>query len=152
MVNKLAQQGFTLVELIFTLAIMSILLALAVPLSSRWSDDAQVRKAKATMERGYQQAKAIALRNPTGQTDTTIASASMVIANNILLVCNGQPDDCDAASAKWQEALPGKTFIVTGSTCSANAALEIGINSRGLRNDATSYKVCQGNSYETVEL
>lgn len=57
-----ADRGFTLVELIVTIALLSILVALASPSFSQWIRSAQVRTVAETLQNGVRTAQAEALR------------------------------------------------------------------------------------------
>lgn len=62
--------GFTLVELMVTVALLALLTMLAGPLTAAWSNSAQVRDAEGLLNQGLGRAKANALRNRYGMIDS----------------------------------------------------------------------------------
>ena len=60
-----AQQGFSLVELIFGVVIMAILLSVAAPSFTEWIKNSRVRTAAEAMQNGLQLARAEAVRRNT---------------------------------------------------------------------------------------
>lgn len=65
MLNKQIQTGFSLVELVVTLAILGILLAFGLPGFSTWTQNAQIRTAAGAIQNGLQLARAEAIRRNT---------------------------------------------------------------------------------------
>ena len=57
-------RGFTLIELMVTLAILAMLLLMAAPLAADWVHGARTLQARGTLVQGFENAKALALRNP----------------------------------------------------------------------------------------
>ena len=72
-----AQTGFTLIELMITIALFSILLMLGSSLTRTWVDRSQVNSALTTFKTAVTQAKASALRNTNNQ----------LISNSSVSVC-----------------------------------------------------------------
>jgi type IV fimbrial biogenesis protein FimT len=58
----MAQAGFTLVEVMISIAILAIVLALAMPVFGDWLLNAQIRTASESLESGLQQARNEAVR------------------------------------------------------------------------------------------
>ena len=71
------QTGFTLIELMITIALFSILLMLGSSLTRTWVDRSQVNSALTTFKTAVTQAKASALRNTNNQ----------LISNSSVSVC-----------------------------------------------------------------
>lgn len=59
-----AARGFTIVELMVTIAIMVFLMLVTLPLAIRWVHGVQVSKSKDALMEGMAQARSFALRNP----------------------------------------------------------------------------------------
>ncbi len=86
------QQGFTLIELMLTITVMTIVLFIGSSLTSAWVDQSQVNNATSSIQNAISQAKALALRN-TNNTPLTDAAASACLESdatkNILKVVRG---------------------------------------------------------------
>ena len=137
--------GFTLIELLLVLTIAGVLLALAVPFASAWSQGANVQRGRTLLNQGYQTAKALALRNPTGT--TTAQAAGLKMLNGLLLVCEGNPTaiSCTSANATWQSQVPKNTSIsIAGSD-----DWTIAFDSRGLTSAPATYTITEGGVNET---
>lgn len=79
-VPPLRTRGFTLIELVVTLAIMVLLLLMAVPLATDWTYSARTLQARGTLVEGFAQAKALALRNPCAAPNATGTHAATLRA------------------------------------------------------------------------
>ena len=64
-------RGFTLIELMVTLAILAMLLLMAAPLAADWVHGARTLQARGTLVQGFAHAKALALRNPCADPNAT---------------------------------------------------------------------------------
>ncbi len=73
-------RGFTLIELMVTLAILAMLLLMAAPLAADWVHGARTLQARGTLVQGFENAKALALRNPCGAPNETQAYAAVLEA------------------------------------------------------------------------
>ncbi|AYC31435.1 prepilin-type N-terminal cleavage/methylation domain-containing protein [Pseudomonas cavernae] len=109
--------GFSLIELMITVALIGVLLMIAVPFTGAWSDSAQVRDAEGLLNQGIARAKAHALRNRFGIIDDKPAA----------LLCLGQdkrlslheaasadsPASCSSPSV-WTTQLPKRVAVQSG--------------------------------------
>src|SRR5690606_31472179 len=93
-----AHRGFTLVELLITLALIAIVALAAVPYTTAWINTANVQTSAASLEQAFAKAKALALRNPAGVRVGTPAASVKLVGNN-LIVCSGAPGDAGCAVA-----------------------------------------------------
>lgn len=133
------QRGFSLIELMVTLAVLGILLVVGVPLTKAWSDSAYQREAAGLLQQGVSRAKATALRNE-GGVQSSAPAAVLCYSNQVLklfTLTKGQSIDCSSTSdSLWSATLPGTTgvksqgnnftcvafdnrgLVVTGTACS----------------------------------
>lgn len=124
-------QGFTLVELMVTLAVFGILLFMGVPLTRAWVDSSYQREAAGQLQQGLSRARATALRNQGGVIDAGPAAVLCRSGQtlNLFSVAKGGAINCSASSgALWTSSLPGSpTLTASGSTVTC-----VAYNSRGL--------------------
>jgi len=138
------QSGFTLIELMITIAIIALLAVVAAPYTSSWIHEANVNEAKSTLHRAHGQAKAIALRNPNGVMEGNQVAASVKLDNGVLLACRGEPDQltCAAGDATgivgWQGNWPAGVSIDDADSFEAR------INNRGQILDENDSPVHEG--------
>lgn len=145
-----AARGVTLIELMTVILIMSILIALGVPLTSRWIHSAHVADSYSLLMQGYDQTRAVALRNPTGAIDSINAAAGMkLVDGNTLYVCRGNPSDgaCDAGggAVAWSADLARGHGVAITIGDSTDATLSL--NSTGIALNTPSertYRVSKG--------
>ena len=157
-VPPLRTRGFTLIELVVTLAIMALLLFMAVPLATDWTYSARTLQARGTLVEGFAQAKALALRNPcaapngTGTHAATLrattdgekvtlsvlaqVSESLLAQNDESLLAKGD-DSCDHLSSQpnpqWSASLPeGVTLTRNGTKLVTGTPDNLNIDNRGL--------------------
>lgn len=81
-------QGFTLIELMITIALLSFILMIGSSLTRAWVDQSQVNSAINTVQDAVSQTKAIAVRN-THNTTMQQASASMCIYDTSIAIVHG---------------------------------------------------------------
>lgn len=110
-------RGFTLVELMITLALIAIIAMAAVPYTASWIHAAQVQTTAANLEQAFAKAKALALRNPSGVTASAPA-ASVKLAGNIVIVCSGAAGDAGCSlgggNMVWQGNVTDGVAIQSG--------------------------------------
>lgn len=140
--------GFTLVELMITVALIGLLATIAAPYTVQWFQDAQVRQAANLLESAYGRARATAQRNPEGATESDPA-AVLKLTNSAVLVCSGAAASCNAGSSHllWQAAITdGVTLTVNGSATGSFELLNTGHPSA---NPSLSYSANKGSvTYE----
>lgn len=104
------QHGFTLVELMVTIAILGILLALGLPLTSAWIDRSKVDNAAASLKTAIFDARVNALRNPNNRSNNVVATRVCIAADNeINVVLLANPVPC--AANKEAEETNGNTVL-----------------------------------------
>jgi prepilin-type N-terminal cleavage/methylation domain-containing protein len=116
MVNSV--KGFTLIELMVTLAVMSILLMAGVPLTQGWINSAHQRDAASVIQQGIARAKAMALRNPAGVIGSDKPAALLCRNDSTLVLAqpasNQNAFNCSqvgSAQIVWSSALPKQVTV-----------------------------------------
>ena len=88
------QRGFTLVELLVTLAITSFLLLASAPYLNDWTYSRQVKDANSKLRSAFGQARAMALRNPNAVKGNAAVAAGVRLdtggATSTLFICAGE--------------------------------------------------------------
>lgn len=103
--------GFSLIEMMVTMAVMAIMCVAAVPFSFTWADNANLSQAQASLQHGFSVTKALALENPTGQVLSN-AAAILCFNSGQLTVYTGAA--CSGTSV-WQATLPSGVTVLFGS-------------------------------------
>ncbi|SDW62282.1 MULTISPECIES: Tfp pilus assembly protein FimT/FimU [Pseudomonas] len=111
--------GFTLVEVMISLAVMLILLMAAIPMTISWSNSAKQRDAAGLLQQGLSRAKALALRNP-GAVGAGMPSAALCLSGGTLSVlrlardvtfsCTPEADE----DVQWSAVIPSAASITIG--------------------------------------
>ncbi|HEX8592781.1 MAG TPA: prepilin-type N-terminal cleavage/methylation domain-containing protein [Pseudomonas sp.] len=104
--------GFTLIEMMITIAIFGILLFIGVPLTKAWSDSANQRDAAGLLKQGISRAKATALRNPGAALDNAPAAVLCRSGQTLKLfsLANAQSINCASTSnILWTAQMPAST-------------------------------------------
>ena len=78
--RALYEQGFSLIELMVTIAILGILAITGISLTGKWSQQVELDKAIMSLNSGFSLAKSTAMRN--GAARTTTEASSVVCFNN----------------------------------------------------------------------
>lgn len=158
-------RGFTLIELLVTIAVMVLIIAMAAPFTIDWMHKSRTQQAHATLLKGFNQAKALALRNPCGVHNPVGAHAASlqakieasIIALSVLVNINkdeeGEDIDCSYLDSsvrpnpQWSAHFPpGVVLILGGVALAEGAVFEIKIDNRGIPFSDTSFVLRQGGS------
>lgn len=145
-------KGVTLIELMVVIVILSILALLGIPLTQSWIHGAQVVESQGMLLQGYDQARAVAMRNPTGVTGSDSAAGLKLVDGANLLVCRGAPSGsgCSAggSAVTWAADLSlGKNV---GTVIGGNADASISLTNQGVPvGNPPTYSVSKGS--ETIE-
>ncbi|MBD8495544.1 prepilin-type N-terminal cleavage/methylation domain-containing protein [Pseudomonas syringae] len=124
-------RGFTLIELMITLAVFSLMVTMGAQLTRSWVDSARQRDVAGLLKQGISRAKATALRNPGGALNSWPAAALCRSGQVLKLYSVTDQASINCASTSnilWQASLPGAATIQAGGTDISCVAF----NSRGL--------------------
>ncbi|MNO43262.1 Fimbrial protein precursor [compost metagenome] len=106
--------GFSLIELMIVVALIGILVGLAAPFTSTWTDSAQVREAEGLLNQGIGRAKAIALRNRFGMIDSQASALLCLSQDNLLSLHEAASAGSEASCASpqtWSAQLPRRVAL-----------------------------------------
>ena len=145
--------GFTLVELMVTIAILVLLLLTSLPFTASWIHSARANEAKAKIIQGHGLAKALALRNP-NKALVPGAAAGLKLDGLMLYVCSGNPaaETCGAgkSAVTWQAVLLDNTEVSIGGATGTSQTLSI--DNTGLPLSVATYSVTYRSESETGKL
>lgn len=148
-----SQRGFSMIEVVVTVAIMGILLASAMPSMADWIRNTKVRNAAESIHNGLQQARAEAVRrnrpvsfNLVSTLDNTCALSSsngswVVSADaNPASHCGDAPSNSTAPRLVTKAAMSdgGQGAVVAATDSSNNAATTVTFNGFGMVTGSTS--------------
>jgi type IV pilus assembly protein PilA len=121
-INKIHAKGFTFVEMMTVLFIVSIL-GVGVGLSANyWVNNSKTANAQAQLREGLSRAKALALRNPNASLATgTTPAATLSLSQGILTLCAGASG---CTTPYWKATLPSNVTITFGGVTFACRALD----------------------------
>ncbi|WP_313517377.1 prepilin-type N-terminal cleavage/methylation domain-containing protein [Pseudomonas sp.] len=111
---KRAARGFTLIELMITVALLAFLVLIGGPFTAAWSNGAKVRDAEGVLNQGIGRAKAAALRNRYGIVDSKPAAILCLSSDNLLSLHEADDKDTPATCAThspWQAQLPASVSV-----------------------------------------
>lgn len=142
-------RGFSLIELMITLVVLGVLLAVGVPLTRAWSDSAYQREAAGLLQQGISRAKATAQRNEGGVQNTAPAAVLCLTQQSLKLfkLDKGQSIDCNATSAiLWTAVLPSSATVQLQSGSFTCVAFDNrGLVAEGTACSTTTLQVMAGN-------
>lgn len=151
-------RGFTLVELMVTIAIMVFLLLVALPLTLGWVHSIQISKSKDLLLEGLGQARSFALRNPyhvqASASQLRPAVARLELDNDTLTVVVNCSADSHCAStggqAVWSTDLSrgAGVAIAFGGQRKATATLD----HTGMLSAPIPYTITKGTAIEQETL
>ena len=139
-------RGFTLIELMVTLAILAMLLLMAAPLAADWVHGARTLQARGTLVQGFENAKALALRNPCADPNATGTPAAAAleakiegttVTLNVLALPQGV-SGCALLGARpnpqWTARLPDGVGLTLNGTLltTSSTPLTVQLDNRGL--------------------
>ncbi len=107
-------RGFTLIELMITIAVFGLLLLVGVPLTQSWTNSGYQRDAAGLLKQGISRAKSIALRNQGAVQDTAPAAVLCRSGQSLKLYSLSAAIDCTATTPIWSTSLPSAAVIQTG--------------------------------------
>ena len=136
-------RGFTLIELMVTLAILAMLLLMAAPLAADWVHGARTLQARGTLVQGFENAKALALRNPCADPNATGAPAAVLQAETdgatvtLNVLAQQGVSGCALLGARpnpqWTARLPdGVGLTLNGTLLTTGTPLTVNLDNRGL--------------------
>lgn len=140
------ESGFTLVEVIITLVIFAVLLALAVPAMNKWISNVKVRAAADALQNGIRMAQTESLRRSrqvvfslTNTTDRTALQTSAItaVANGGYWSLNVIPSMTDGSETNQYVESGVLTTTSTGVTITGPAAICFNSVGRQVANSST---------------
>ena len=150
-------RGFTLIELMVTLAILAMLLLMAAPLAADWVHGARTLQARGTLVQGFENAKALALRNPCADPNATGTPAAAAleakiegttVTLNVLALPQGVSGCallCARPNPQWTARLPdGVGLTLNGTLLTTGTPLTVNLDNRGLPAASTPFILRRG--------
>lgn len=105
-------RGFSLVELMVTLAIVALLALVAMPFSTRWMDSDRQLQARGVLTEGVGHARALSLRNAGGSAHGAPASCLRLAAGHVLEVVRlASGEACAEGAVVWSGSLAGSIAL-----------------------------------------
>lgn len=153
------QRGLSLIEVVVALVILVVLLAAGTQLTSTWVHNSQTQDARTKLAWGYEQAKAMALRNPCRAEGQEAAAHLVAVQKDDTVelylqagIVGGNASTCDFLlrnpAPQWRAYLPAGVVLSINdkSLAAGSAPLVMQIDSRGAPLNAPyfSYRLRKG--------
>ena len=130
-------QGFTLIELMIVILIAGLLMLVAAPFTSAWTNSTKITEVQGVINQAVSRAKASALRNPNGiervngtTSVTQVAAAVCFLSGSVqvrVAAAPAIPANCDSASRTgtkiWAHKLPTGVTIKNEDDSNLNKGL-----------------------------
>lgn len=145
-------QGFTLIELMVTIALLALIMLASLPLTAGWVHSAQTAEARSKLEQAFGFAKALAMRNPCNQVGSNQAARLTVKVGNETTVevrsgCQATDDDATDPPI-WKAVLPsGVAVQLKDATSPITAKDSIALTNRGelvSPDEGSAFKLSKG--------
>ena len=158
MVSFRAQEhGFSLIELMVTIAILGILATTGIALTGKWSQQTELDKAVMALNSGMALARSTALRNE-GARATTEAASALCFDNNtkvlsVRTATSSTEADCTTTSVFQYQLGSAMTIQAAGTNFACYYLNSQGmVQSTGSCASTLSLTVANGTLNETVDL
>ncbi|WP_188703701.1 pilus assembly FimT family protein [Silvimonas iriomotensis] len=135
-----ASRGFTMVELLISLVVLTILLFMGVPLTMQWVRSSNQQAGQTLFVKGMAMAKSRTLRNSAGAQQNEPAAFLLLSGGNV--VCVQEASYSTAASATNVPRTPGNSFSCSGSVWTGT----LPSGTTGLLNNAATQCVALNNA------
>lgn len=113
-------RGFTLIEVMIVIAIFSLIILVAAPLSGGWVRDADLLTTESQLTEAVGRAKAASLRNASAATGENPAAVVCRSNTNLLTVIEGTsavaPSCTPTGTQVWQAQMNSKVTVQVNST------------------------------------
>jgi prepilin-type N-terminal cleavage/methylation domain-containing protein len=141
------QQGFSLIELGVTLAVMVVLMGAAAPLTMSWVKSSRIADAKAKLQQAYGLSKALAQRNAVGARAPAPA-AGMKLDGDTLLVCSGDPSVSSACAVSGASNVVWRAKFPVDTTATIGSGQKLGFDNTGLPLSSIDFNINSGGQSE----
>ncbi|WP_286974290.1 type II secretion system protein [Pseudomonas sp.] len=153
-------RGFTLVELMVTVTVMSVILLAAVPLTMGWSSSARQLETANLLKQGVSRAKATALRNPGGVGLESPAAALCLSNDTLSLVRQDKAGtfSCSPSNSSysiWSAKVPEGVAVQVGGAdfqCLAMDNRGLAVNQSGCATTAANSITVSTGGQDAIEV